>query len=175
MPGQFVGVSFEPYDELGRILAVGGEMTVVRGMIMGRTEAQIRSTLGRKVAAFSDETFAKLATGARAIIAAGGRVGALEPGELISAANIPINSALFADDTVGRRIRLLGHVFDENGMPTLEIVHDLPDFTSLDQLLHEISEYIHETAKKYADFAARLPLEFLFTRLWRVSAIEARF
>lgn len=128
-----------PYNELGQILASGGEVALGLALYHGWDSGKIALLIGKrlKVAPGSDqETLQALAEDA---IASGEYLNSLQPGETIDPNKIAFNPSLFGDDPGGRRWRWEAEYRFGEGGDWWRLTSGEADFGQLNQVVDIIA------------------------------------
>lgn len=143
--------SDQPYNELGQILANGGEIALGLAISRGWTSSQIALLFSRRFEPMRDDDRKRLVDVAERAVAAGNALNDLYPDGVIDPNAIPDNPYLFGDDPAGRRARMAGRFTVDEGATWFDFRIDVADIESKSELLYAAEELIRENWSKYPE------------------------
>jgi hypothetical protein len=162
-------------DELGRILASGGEQSLGLAYFHSYPPDRIASMFAVKFAGLSDSERDSLEALARDGVAAGERITERGPSGTLNPDDIPTNPFLYGDDPEGNRVRIIGVVeFPETGalIRVYEDFEDLPGIADMFAALKEKAGGIGEAYPKKFGLTPGEPIE---ARVVWIALAEKRF
>lgn len=167
--------SGQPYDELGRILAEGGEISLGIAISHGYSPARIALLVARKMAGATQEQLAEVEKLARQAIDAAEKLNQMRGPDKIDPSIFPLNERLFGDNPDGRRafVSIDFRINDLPGKYRLDV--GLADIGTLDQLL----EHAREEAERRIGASPKAfgvsSLKDVASFTWSVTVAERRF
>jgi hypothetical protein len=169
MPGE------QPYNELGQILASGGEIALGLAIAKGWTGSQIALLFARRFDPMRPEDRDRLIDLANRALQAASDISDMPPDADIDPSGIPTNPYLFGDDPSGRRAKVAGRFTVDEGVNWFDYRHDISDITNREQMLNEIQAAIEQDWSKYPEGGGKKfggPMEHLTIEL---TLTEKRF
>lgn len=163
--------SEQPYNELGQILANGGEIALGLAISKGWTGSQIALLFARRFEPMRPEDRERLTGLANAALTAAAQISEMGPDDDIDPNTIPTNPYLFGSDPAGRRAKIAGRFTVDAGLNWFDYRHNVSDITNREQMLEEIqaaiesdwSKYPEGSGKKFGGAMEHLTIELILT------------
>lgn len=165
----------QPYNSLGQILAQGGEIALGLAIAHGWSDSKISALFARRFEPMSVTDRNRLVDLANAAIAAADVVNNLGESDALQPGDLPINSALFGDDSGGRRALLITEFSTDEGGKWYETRLTFADIPTMDEIREaiqaEADRRIHDSPSAFGLVRGEEEPELLF----RVTFGEAKF
>lgn len=142
-------MSTQPYNELGQILAEGGEIALATAILNGWSDERIAVLFQRRFEPITDSDRAALWRLSEDMVSAGRYLRDLPLDAPIDKANIPVNSRLGDEDEMGAAEYYKGRV----RVPGTEQWYDIGVFTGRADSLSDIVDEILRQAQEYMDIS----------------------
>lgn len=159
----------QPFNELGQILANGGEIALGLAISRGWTSGQIALLFRRRFEPITEADRARLTEIANRAVAAAEEINSMGEGESIDPSIIPTNPYLFGDEPEGKRGRMVGRFSPDEGEHWFDVYADLADITDREEMLQAIQELAESNWIKYPEGTARgfggAPMESLLIEI----------
>jgi len=167
--------SDQPYNQLGQILATGGEQSVALAMDRGWGSTRIVSMLARRYGPIASDTYESVRGIADSILRAGEGAFDVDITGRIPAERIPVVPELFGDDNEGQRTRYTAEVEFEGATNSVLVYGSFANIPTADELEEDAANRAGAIADQYrgkfglADDAEIIPANI------RIVLLERKF
>ena len=141
--------SINPYDELGRILASGGDFALANLMFSGATAEEIDKWRLVRFPDGTDDQWRQLREIAEQTRIAGERQLRIDLSDDEKRDITPVNDQLFGDEAGGRRSKFSFEVTNDDGKSIWKGTIELPDWPAGGELEEAIREQLEKQSEKY--------------------------
>lgn len=143
--------SDQPYNELGQILANGGEIALGLAISRGWSSSQIALLFAQRFEPISEIDRQRLIGLANRAVVAASEINDLDDDDIIPPDMIPTNPYLFGDEPGGRRGKIAGRWQDENTGQWYDFRMDVADITDKAAMLEQANEMARDNWNKYPE------------------------
>jgi len=143
--------SDQPFNELGQILANGGEIALGLAISRGWSSQQIALLFSRRFEPITPQDRQRLTSLAERAVAAAAAINEMEADNAIDLEDIPVNPYLFGDDPSGRRGKVAGRFTLDEGEHWFDFRHDTADIGSVSQMMADVEAGILSDLAKYPE------------------------
>lgn len=143
--------SDQPFNELGQILAAGGEIALGLAISRGWTSGQIGLLFAKRFDPITEHDRARLFAIANAAVEAAATIQAMDPESPIDLETIPTNPFLFGDEPGGRRGSVAGRFMNEATGQWYDIRVDVADISNPQAMFDDAAELIRSNWSKYPE------------------------
>lgn len=143
--------SNQPYNELGQILAGGGDIALGLAISRGWTSTQIALLFARRFEPMRPGDRERLTALAERAVEAAGTIEGLDLSDPVDPSTIPTNPYLFGDEPDGRRAKLVGRFSPDDGINWFDVYADLADITDKEEMFQAIQDLAESNWNKYPE------------------------
>lgn len=137
-----------PYNELGQILAEGGEIALGLAIANGWTDSQLSALFARRFLPMRDEDREQLTGLAQAAVEAANIFNATDPQDRLNPADIPLNKWLPTERIGNNRLYWIGEFSFDAGESWFAVRGTSADITPGGEILSQIAEEATRRAGK---------------------------
>lgn len=143
--------SDQPFNELGQILAEGGEIALGLAIARGWSGAQIALLFARRFDPMTEMDRQRLIGIANRAVVAASAINEMDPDAAIDLSLIPENPYLFGDEPSGRRGKVAGRFTVDEGQNWFDFRVDVADITNPAAMFEAAEETIKADWSKYPE------------------------
>lgn len=138
------------YNKLGQILAAGGEIQIALLIAQGLGESELLSIISQRYPLLPEADVKELVGISSEIATAGEALNAQQLEDTLDLDLLPVNPALFGDESAGRRLRIVGQDQYADGTASPYVYIDL----AVEQTIQDI---IEQAINQLRDFIVLYP------------------